>query len=261
MTGTERPLTGRTVLVTRPVGRGGALAGRLEALGARVEVRATIALEPPLDAGPARLAVSALARFDWIVFTSSNGVRFFDVLVREVLGTRPADGPSLAAIGPATARELATRGYRVDLVASESHAEGLAAALEPRVAEGERVLLVRPEVARAFLPDTLRGLGIRVEPVAFYRNVAAPDLGTLAARVREDRFDVVVLTSPSSLYRLLEAEPEPGGELRAALGRSRLVAIGPVTARAVERSGLEVAGVAAEPTDDAVAGVVRALFA
>jgi uroporphyrinogen-III synthase len=122
------------------------------------------------------------------------------------------------------------------------------------------VLVVRPEVARPTLTDALRVCGARVETVVFYRNVPASGLEAVAREVCAGRFDVVVFTSPSTLDRLLDAGSAATLQLKAALGRARLVAIGPVTAEAIEQAGLVPAAVAPEPTDEAVVGVLCALF-
>lgn len=256
----DQPLAGRVVWVTRPARRAEALATRLRELGASVETGPTIALEPPIDPAPARRAVSELERYDWIIFTSANGVRFFRALVEELRPGRLPIRAAIAAIGPATARELERSSCRPAVVAEDARSEGLAGALAGRIGRGKRVLVVRPEVARPILLDALHALGARPDPVAFYRNVPAPDVHTLAAKVCEGRFDVVILTSPSTLQRLLEAGQRPVEELRAALGRSRLVAIGPATAQAIEHYGLTPASVAAQPTAEAVLRAVRSLF-
>jgi uroporphyrinogen-III synthase len=260
MTARDRPLVGRHVLLTRPAGRGAGLAGRLEQLGARVTRRPTIALEPPRDPGPARRAVARLDVYDHVVFTSPNGVRFFLARIEEVRGQEASIEPCVAAIGPATARELEIGGRKADLVAPDPRSEGLARALERSVAPGERVLLVSPERSRPVVPDALRALGASVERVVFYRNVPAPGLAALGEEIRGNRFDVVVFSSPSTLQRLLEAGESDADALLSALGRSRPVAIGPVTARALRDAGLVPAAVADEPSDDGVARAVRALF-
>jgi uroporphyrinogen III methyltransferase/synthase len=236
------------------------LAGRLRELGAYVEIRPTISLEPPVDPAPARRAVSEVERYDWILFTSANGVKFFQELVDELHAERPSIRAAIGAIGPATARALEHSGHRPAVIAEDARSEGLARTLAGKIAPGERVLVVRPEVARPVLLDTLHALGARPDPVAFYRNVPAPDVHALAAELCANRFDVVILTSPSTLQRLLEAGQRPADELRAALGRTRLVAIGPVTAQAIEQFGLAPASVAAQPTDEAVVQAVRSLF-
>jgi len=260
MTTPERPLEGRVVLVTRPPERAEPLARRLRALGAQVEARPTFSLEPPADTEPARRAVGQLERYDWVVFTSANGVRFFGQLLHELHGKTRGLPAAVAAIGPATTAALVEMDCPPDLVAQDSHSEGLARRLAGRVAAGDRVLIVRPETARDVLPRAIAALGATAEAVAFYRNVAHPGVDRLAAELCADRFDVAIFSSPSSLERLVESQSRAAAELLEALGRVRIVAIGPVTARAIERAGLRPSVVAPEPTDEAVEGSVRALF-
>jgi len=257
----RRPLADRSVWLTRPAERVRTLVASLERLGASVTARPTIAFEPTEDPAAARRAVERLAEFGWIVFTSANGVRFFRQRMREAGRTVLPVSIRVAAIGPATGRALERIGFDVDLIAVDSRSEGLAAALGPRVVAGERVLVVRPDVARPVLPDALRALGARAEAVAFYRNVPARGVEVLSEQVRADRFDAILFSSPSSLERLLEADAADPERLREALARTRLLAIGPVTAEAVRRAGFEPAGVAGEPTDEAVVRALCSLFA
>ena len=260
MTASERPLAGRTVLLTRAAERAGALAERLRELGARVDTRPTIELVPPVDPQAARDAVAGIQGFDWVVFTSANGVRFFDELFRQNQDCGTDELPRIAAIGPATAREAESAGYRVTLVAEDSSSEGLADALAGQIEAGAVVLVVRPESARPLLPRALETIGATARPVAFYRNLAAADVEQVAAAVRAGHYDVVLLCSPSSLERLLETERGEEDELLRALARTRLVAIGPVTASAILRHGLSCAAVAQRPTDEAVLRSLIGLF-
>ncbi len=260
MAGAEPSLNGRRVLLTRPVGRGESLARRLRQLGAEVATRPTIALEPPTEMEPSRRAVRQLQDYDWLVFSSPAGVRFFFSLHRELRGDGARIPVSIGSIGPATARELEREGHPATVVAKDSHAEGLARALDGQIAPNQRVLVVRPEVARPVLVRALEALGARPDPVGFYRNVPAPGLDTVVRDVCDDRFDVVLFSSPSTLERLFQTDVAPRSEVLAALGRSRLVAIGPVTARAIEVAGLKPAGVATEPTDESVVQCIESLF-
>lgn len=248
-------LAGRSILLTRPEGRAAGLAERLRALGARVETRPTIALEPPADPAAVRRALAALDGYAWIVFTSVNGVRFF----AEALGGRVPVG-ALAAIGPATARALEQAGLAPAVVAPDSRAEGLAAALDGRVRAGEGVLLVQPEVARPVVQRALAAAGARVEAVAFYRNTPHPDVAAVARDVVGRGFNAIVLTSPSTLERLLELRDPPPRAMRQALEKTRLVAIGAVTAEAIEQAGLPVAATAADPTDEGITSCILSLF-
>jgi uroporphyrinogen-III synthase len=256
----DQPLAGKSILVTRPADRGAGLVDRLGALGARVDRRPTIAFEPPQDPGPARRAISRLSEYGWVVFTSVNGVNFFHGFLQSA--PRGSGRPTLrcACVGRATARALEARGTVPELVAVESHAEGLADLLLGKLRSGERVLWVRPEEARPVLRNRLERSGIEVDAVAFYRNVAAPGIGELIGDVCRRRYDAVVFTSPSTLGRLAEQSGDQRAALMQALSNSALVAIGRITARALEAQRLPVAAVAAEPSDEGIAAaLLRAL--
>jgi len=260
MTGPEGPLLDRTILVTRPPARAEELSRRLARLGARVEARPTIALGPPQDPRPAREAVAGVERYDWVVFTSVNGVRFFHELHDEIHGVGSRLACAVAAIGPATAAALTARACAPDVVATDSRSEGLARSLAGRVVRGQRVLIVRPETARPVLVRAIAGLGARADAVAFYRNLPAPGRDGIVVDLCADRFDAVIFSSPSSLERLIESRARPAAELLEALRRTRILAIGPVTAERVERAGLGRPAVADEPTDEALVEAVRGLF-
>jgi uroporphyrinogen-III synthase len=132
-------------------------------------------------------------------------------------------------------------------------------ALAGEVKAGHKVLLVRPEVSRPLLALRLGELGAEVISVVFYRNVAAPGLREVARDICEERYGIIILTSPSSLERLLEEAAAAGLEIERALQRSALVTIGDVTAQAVRAAGLAVAAVADRPTAEAIAAAVRGL--
>ena len=160
-----KPLAGRVVVVTRPQAQAAALADPLTKLGAEVLLAPTIRIEPTALNDEIRAAVSAVERYDLVVFTSANAVREFVARVRECGGTAHSlDGVPVAVVGPATA---AARGAGVEpaIVAQESMAEGLLAALDEChvAAAGTRVLLPRAAEARDVLPAALRARGARVE--------------------------------------------------------------------------------------------------
>jgi uroporphyrinogen III methyltransferase/synthase len=260
MRGLERPLYNRTVLVTRPAERSEELTRMLQALGAKVEARPTIALELPEDLGPARRALESLPSYDWLLFTSPSGVRFFLLLAQRMLGRVPKIDNAVAAIGPSTARALQVSGVRPRVVAENSSAEGMAEALGGQVRQGQRVMLVRPEVAREVLPSALRSAGALVDTVAFYRNVAAKDIGDIARDVRREVFNVVVFTSPSTAQRLLDGARAASIEIIDALRRVKVVAIGEVTSRALRDAGISVDAVAPTPSDEGIVEAIRGLF-
>jgi len=252
-----RPLFGRRILVTRAREQARELVHRLEALGAETVKMPTIRIVPPADSGPLDTACDEVETFDWIVFTSVNGVQRFMRRFLERRDVRDLKGVGLCTVGPATAAALAVYGVRVDLTAEEYRSEGVAESLvrTGRVA-GSRILLPRAEVARAILADALRQAGAQVVEVVVYRTVAAvegsgPDMYRL---LLDRQIDAVTFTSASTVRSFVRAI---GEEQAPDLLRSTVIAaIGPVTAEAAQQLGLVAAVVPAEYT---VSGLVEAL--
>ncbi|MEJ2210261.1 MAG: uroporphyrinogen-III C-methyltransferase [Anaerolineae bacterium] len=250
------PLFGQQVLVTRTRSQASALAQRLRTLGAGVVELPTIEIAPPLDWGPLDAAVEALAGYDWVIFTSVNGVRsFWGRLERAGLDARTLHGVRLAAIGPATAGELAAHGLRVDYVPDEYVAEAVAAGLAAQEdLAGRRVLLPRADIARPALAELLTEAGAGVDEVTAYRTQRpAPggDLGTML-----DSVSVATFTSSSTVRNTAAMAADAGLDLAAALSGATVACIGPITAATARNLGLAVDVVADEYTID---GLVQAL--
>jgi uroporphyrinogen III methyltransferase / synthase len=260
----DRPLAGRTVVVTRPREQAASLKIPLEALGADVLVVPTIRIEPrPLDDEVAA-ALRELATCQLVVFTSANAVRVFaGYLARGTGEGGMPTGPVVAAVGPATARALERHGLACHLVPDEFVAEGLANALEETEAAGAgaRVLIPCARDARDVLPETLRARGAEVTVLHIYDTVAVDDLAEPAERV--EAADYVTFTSGSTARRLaalLDAAAEAGGRAGAPLSErlagARLCSIGPVTSEVLRELGLPVA---VEARDYTAAGLVAAI--
>ena len=252
-----RPLFGRRIVVTRPEGESDTSAALLEELGAEVLVAPTVVIRPIDDPGPLDRAIGRLDEFDWLVFTSSNGVtHFLDRL--ETLGRdlRALGRVKLAAIGPATAEALARYRLRADLIPPSYRSEALARALI-REASGKRILLARADRGRALLKDELERVA-HVEQIAIYRNADAETLpAEVARRIEEGSVDWITLTSSAIAARLHAMLSE---RARSHIGSTiRLASISPVTTEAARRLGWEVAAEAEEFTwAGLVASVVRA---
>jgi len=243
----SRPLFGRSVVVTRAREQASELRSRLEALGAEVLELPTIAIEP------LSFELPSLGRYAWLVLTSANGVAaLFDRgLTPAGLDARALAGVRVAAIGPGTARELAARGVRADLVPERFVAEALLEAFPAPGANGERILLARAEQARDVLPAGLEERGYAVDVLAVYRTVrTAPDLAALA-RVRDGHVDAVTFTSSSTVEGFCEAvgdlpSPQPF-----------VASIGPITSKTARDRGLRVD---AEATEHTIDGLVATLL-
>ncbi len=245
------PLAGKRVLITRPREQTDDVVRQLEALGAVPVLLPAIRLVPPADWGPFDAAVARLSDYDWVVFTSANGVRFVSERLRGLDKVHPAfEGMKVAAIGPATAEALRALGERVDFVPSRYVAEAIAEELGD--VPGQRFLLLRADIARPALCEQLRARDAAATEVAVYRTQTEPfDRGAVDALLREG-IDVVTFTSASTVRGLADAL---GGELTP-LRHCIVAAIGPVTAEAVLAAGFSPDVVAREHT---VPGLIQAL--
>jgi len=256
----SRPLFGRRIVVTRPREQAIDLADRLESLGAAVIEAPLVRIAPPEDASPLDEVVSRVGTFDWIVFTSANGVDHFLRRVDAGPGDlRDLKGVRLAALGTGTADRLTRRGLKVDLRAPEYNVD---AALGPirtgGRADGLRVLMPRADIGRDPLADELRRSGAEVTEVAAYRVVRidaeAPDNPDIYRMLLEKQVDVVTFTSASTVRALVDLYgAEPMADL---LAQVTVASIGPVTAEAAERYGIRSAIVPAEWT---IGGLVDAI--
>ncbi len=256
----DRPLAGRTIVVTRPREQAASLQEPLEALGAEVLLVPTIRIEPrPLDDAVA-IALRELSAYQLVVFTSGNAVRVFaGYLARGTEDGGMPSGPVVAAVGPATARALEKHGLACHLVPDVFVAEGLADAVEGTDAAGAgaRVLIPCARDARDTLPETLRARGAVVDVLHIYDTVAAAELAEPAGRV--EAADYITFTSASTAKRLAGLLAEAGGAgrpLAVRLAGARLCSIGPITSEALRELGLDVALEAREYT---AAGLVTAI--
>ena len=234
----RRPLSGRSVVVTRARAQASGLAARLAELGATVVEAPAIRIEPL----PVRMP--DVGGFDLLCVTSPNGA---ERLLDEVRDARALAGPTIAALGPGTARALRAGGIEADVVPDRAVAEGLVAALAGR--SFRRALIARAEEGRDVLPEALREQGTEVEVLALYRTVAEP----LDDRTREAaaRSDYATFTSASSVRHFLAALGGP-------LAGPRTVSIGPATSAELRAHGIEPDVEAATHTPD---GLVEALLA
>jgi len=259
----RRPLFGRRVLVTRTREQAGALSALLAEAGAEVVECPAIALAPPDDPAALDDALRDVASYDWIVFTSANGVeRFFARLDETGRDVRALHRARLAAIGPETARTLARRHLRADLVPDEFRAEGLLARLAPEEVRGKRFLLPRAAGARAILPDELRAAGAVVDEVATYRSVVPEESAALLARVLEEGPPhVLTFTSSSTVTHFLALLDRAVPDGRARIADACVACIGPITAATAREHGLRVDVVPAAYTVPALAAAVGERFA
>jgi uroporphyrinogen III methyltransferase/synthase len=250
---TRRPLSGKRVLLTRPIDRAEVLWQPLAELGADCLIQPAIEISAPVDWQPVDQALSHLADFDWLVFSSVNGVQFLLHRLLETGGDlRRLAGVKLAAIGPGTTEELAKFYLRVDGQPAEIYRAEALAELLAKHARGKRFLLARASRGREVLAETLRAAGADVEQIVVYRStdVSQPD-PEIAASLSGGRIDWITVTSSAiarSLARLF------GDELR----KSKIVSISPVTSATLRELGFEPA---AEADVYTMGGIVDAILA
>ena len=163
------PLFGRRIVVTRAREQADALSDRLRALGADALELPTIEIRPAADYGPLDRAIAGLAGYDWLIFTTANGVRFFVERLDRSGADLRALGAKICAIGPATRAAVEALHLKVDLMGTEYVAEGLLEAFAPFDLAGQRVLLPRAAVARDLVPVELARRGAQVDVVEAYR--------------------------------------------------------------------------------------------
>ena len=242
----ERPRDGRTIVITRALKQSAEFAAELERFGARVVVCPMIEITEPESFAPLDDAIEHLFGYDWIVFTSANGVEFFLRRLAARGGEASAlDGLRVCAVGPATAELLAEAHVHVDVVPELFKAEGVFAALESYLGGREafdrlNFLLPRAAAARDYLPRALEEAGARVDVVAAYRTV--PPKTTDRARVEAllvgGGVDCVTFASASAVANF--ARLFDTNDLGPLLGGARVACIGDVTARAAADFGLRV---------------------
>jgi uroporphyrinogen-III synthase len=272
------PLQGQRILITRTHEQAGTFSEQLSALGAIPVEFPTIRVVPPEDWEPLENALKRLCEadwYDWLVFTSANGVRIcFERLYGLGYDTRSIGNVRVAAIGPATALELAKYGVTVDLVPAEYIAEGIAAALlddarkrgEPL--EGKKVLLARAAEARNVLVTELQHAGAIVDVVAAYRTVGVTnedEQGREILRLLESQqLDILTFTSSSTvrnfMHWLIQCDRDVADSLLSNVtshARPKIACIGPITLQTAREFGLDVHIEAQEYT---IAGLIEAII-
>jgi uroporphyrinogen III methyltransferase / synthase len=240
------PLIGKRIVVTRAKAQAGELSARLEALGACVIEIPTIEIRPAADTAPLDRAVANLASYDWLIFTSANGVRFFIERLDQSNTDLRSLRARICAIGPATRAAVEALHLKVDLMGTEYVAESLLEAFATHDLAGKRILLPRAAVARDVIPSELARRGARVDVVEAYRTVAPESVGRFPAGV-----DCATFTSSSTVQNFVSMF---GAE---ALRGVKVISIGPITTRSARHLGIDVA---AEAQPFTVDGLLEAVL-
>lgn len=232
------PLAGKTVLVTRPENEAHNTVSALEDLGARVLVAPAITIRPIDNPGSLDQTLLRLNLFDWLVFTSANGVRFFIRRIFQIgFDIRLLGHIRIAAIGPGTAKALEEYGIKADLIPPKYRSEELANALAEHV-KGKKVLLARADRGRTVLKDELDPIADEVVQVPVYHNADADSIPEeVLQEIRNNQVDWVLLTSSAIARRF--AAMLPSDEAQNLIGKIKFASISPVTSDAARAVGIE----------------------
>lgn len=232
----NRPLSGKRIVVTRTRAQAGILSGQLHALGGEVLELPTIRIEPPTDLRAFAELVQDAHAYDWIVFTSPNGVTaFFDLFYKLYDDAREIGGARIAAIGPATAQRVKDYRLHVDLRPEEFVAEAVVREFQKQGSiDNLKILLARAEKARDVLPKQLSALGAIVDEGFAYRTIPETRDDTGARRrLLEEGADMITFTSSSTVENFMALNlPWPAG--------MKVASIGPITSKTARGLGLQV---------------------
>jgi uroporphyrinogen III methyltransferase/synthase len=249
-------LSGKRIVVTRARLQASELVRRLGEFGAEVIEFPTITIEPPRDYAPMDRAIEQLEEYDWLFFTSVNGVEhFFTRLRRLGKNSEAVEKLKVGAIGPETARRLEQEGVHAGFVPAKYQAEGMLEGLKSAEICGTRILIPRAAKAREILPDTLRQWGASVDVVEAYETVLPQSNPTdLGALLQQKQIDMITFTSSSTVSHFLRLFE---GDDRVRLLQGVIIAcIGPITSQTVVESGLRADIISTEFT---IPGLVNAI--
>jgi uroporphyrinogen III methyltransferase/synthase len=233
-----RPLFSKRILVTRPEEQASDFSAELLRYGAEPVEFPTIRVVPPEDWTDLDRAISKIGSYDWIIFTSVNGVRFFkERLWAAGKDVRALNGARVCAIGPRTADAVRQLGISPDLIPKIYQAEGIVEEMEKLGIRGKRILLPRAQKAREALPEALHRMGTQAEVVTAYQSVKpTEDFQRIRSYFKDRKISVVTFTSSSTVSHFVEMfDPK---ELASLMEGVVVASIGPITAKTVQEFGM-----------------------
>jgi len=235
----RKPLAGKRILTTRAREQSGEFSAQLKRLGAEVIELPTIEIAPPLRWEELDRAIDQLKSYDWVLFTSANGVNSFWQRLKEKGKYRLPASLKVCAIGPATASRLKENKISVDYMPREFIAESILKGFDKMAIRGKRVLLARAKKARDVLPRGLRKMGAEVDVVEVYRTVK-PKGGSKRLRqlLIDKKMDLITFTSSSTVNHFAALLRKKN--LKKLLKGIAIACIGPVTAKTAREWGMKV---------------------
>ncbi len=249
------PLIGKRILITRAREQSGEFATLLKKTGAEVIEFPTIEIAPPLHWKDLDRALHQLKSYDWLIFTSANGVHFFWQRLKEKGKIHLPSSIKVCAIGPATANQLMKKKISVDYMPKEFIAEAILDGFGKMSINGKRILLARAKKARDILPRGLRKMGGEVDVVEAYRTVK-PKGGSKRLRqlLTDGKIDVITFTSSSTVNHFVELLQKE--DLKKRLKGIAVACIGPVTSKTAKGWGMKVQ---IQPKEYTIPGLTKAI--
>lgn len=234
-----KPLMGKTIVVTRSREQASDLVEQLSDLGAECLECPTIKIAPPEDDAPMAAALDRLTDYEWLVFTSVNGVKcFFRKLFESGRDVRSLGRVKTCTIGPATSDCLLAHGIRTDILPASFRAESIIEAFSKENIKGKKILLPRALEARAILPEELTRLGATVDEVPVYRTLQdTTNAGTIIERLEAKTIDMITFTSSSTAKNFKALLP--ADRFHDLVKNVTIAAIGPITADTAESLGMK----------------------
>jgi uroporphyrinogen III methyltransferase/synthase len=235
-----KPLFGKRILVTRALEQAGEFTRALEREGAEPITFPTIKTKPMPGRGVLDRAIKRLSTYEWAIFTSVNGVKYFFERIKALgLDLRELKGVKICAVGPMTEKAVRSFGLRVDLTPKEYRAESLIEALGKKGIKGKRFILPRALKAREVIPTDIKRLGGKIDVVPTYRTVKpAKEAGWIKDLLLGGRVDCITFTSSSTVTNFVSMFKK--SELPELLKSARIACIGPVTAETAKGYGINV---------------------
>ena len=255
----DKPLFGKKVIVTRAREQASDLLRLLEEAGADCIEFPTIEITPLDNYDSLDRAFEKLAAYNWIIFTSVNGVKiFFKKLEEHGWDSRKLCGVKIAAIGSKTAFELKTFGINPDLVPNEYRAESIITELmKGGPVKGLSFLIPRAETAREILPAELEKMGASVDVVPIYRTIRpSADIGKIKKMLTEGEVDIITFTSSSTVQNFMEMFKDSSDDFHMCMKKPAIMCIGPITADTASKAGLTVKAMPEEYTVEALVAVI-----
>lgn len=259
----KKPLFGKRFLVTRARSQASELSNLIEDLGGEavefpvIRIQATTQADARIALGE---ALQRLEEFDWVIFTSVNGVdHFFEAIREQQIDIRRMYKAKIAAVGPKTSEALRSRGLLVELLPSKFHGDELLATIAEQLKPGQQVLLPTADIAKEYIPARLRELGLQITEVDVYETVLETSGGAEIIEMLEQKvIPIITFTSSSTVTNLFHALKELGVDHPLELIKDcQIACIGPMTAQTAIEAGLTIDYLAEEAT---VESLVASLY-